>query len=210
MEEENFLTGNGETSAGVPVPLPLILVSFLKVGAFTFGGGYALLPMIQREIVYRHRWVDSTAFMDVLVVTQSLPGPLALNSAIIIGRRLRGTAGGLTAALGIVLPSFLIILILVAFLLPLVQGNPYVQAVFYGLRAAVVALVAAAAWKLGRELVRDWQSGVILALLLAPGLVLGLHPIIMLAAGGLLGLILFRWDHGGGKQGKTEIKKENG
>ncbi len=192
MKEEIRLSAAATNPDPVPVPLPRILLLFLKIGAFTFGGGFAILPMIRLEIVDRQGWIDDSTFMDVLVITQSLPGPFALNCSIIVGRRLRGVAGGLIAALGIVLPSFLIILLLAAFFLPLLRHNPYVQAVFYGLRATVVALVGAAAWKLGRAHIRNWQSGTILAALLIPALGSGLHPIAVLALGALLGLVLFR------------------
>lgn len=193
MKEEIHLSDTAANYNHGPVTLFRILLTFFKIGAFTFGGGYAILPMIQQEIVDRQNWVDASTFMDALVITQSLPGPFALNCAIIIGRRLRGTAGGLIAALGIVLPSFLIILFLVAFFLPLLRHNPYVQAIFYGVRATVVALVGAAAWKLGRTHMRNWQSRAILVMLLIPAFWFGLHPIAVLAIGALLGLVLFHW-----------------
>jgi chromate transporter len=190
---DNSITENENRSPdNIGASLLEILFTFLKIGTFTFGGGYAILPIIQREIVYRLEWVDEGAFMDILIITQSLPGPLALNCSIIVGRRLRGTLGGLTAALGIVLPSFLIILLLAAFLLPVVWNNEFVQAIFYGLRPAVVALVAAAACDLGRKFVKDRLSLSILVLLLAVSLVFHLQPVLILALGALLGLFFFR------------------
>jgi len=190
---DNSITENeNRPPDNIGASLRKILFTFMKIGAFTFGGGYAILPILQREIVYRLKWVDGGAFMDILIITQSLPGPLALNCSILVGRRLRGTVGGLIAALGIVLPSFLIILLLAAFLLPVVWNNEFVQAIFYGLRPAVVALVAAAACNLGREFVKDRFSLGILVLLLAVSLAFHLHPVLILALGALLGLFLFR------------------
>ncbi|NMA91774.1 MAG: chromate transporter [Firmicutes bacterium] len=166
-----------------------LLLTFLKIGAFTFGGGYAILPIIQEEIVHRQKWVDTDDFMDILVITQSLPGPLALNCSLIIGQRLRGTTGGLVAALGIILPSFLIILLLAAFLLPLIRDSRLVQAIFYGLRPAVVALVVTAAWSLGQEFLKDRFALALFLVLVTGSLLFRLHPVLLLALGGLAGLL---------------------
>lgn len=174
------------------VSLLVILFTFLKIGAFTFGGGYVILPIIQREIIHRLAWLEMEDFMDILIVTQSLPGPLALNCSIMVGQRLRGTVGGLVAALGIVLPSFLIILLLVAFLLPVVWNNSYVQAAFYGLRPAVAALVSAVALNLGRKFAKDRLSIGLLALLLGAALAFRLHPVLILVLGAFLGLLFCR------------------
>lgn len=169
-----------------------IFLVFLKVGAFTFGGGYAMLPVIQREVVTRRKWVEHPAFFDMLVITQSVPGQLALNSAIQVGVHLRGIPGGLIAALGVTLPSVLIILAIAAFLFSVYRELIYVQAIFYGLRPAVVALIAAAALNMAREMLRGWSSAGLAAVLLAVALFFQLHPIAVLLAGGLAGLILFR------------------
>ncbi len=182
----------GEADQTKPVPLPGIFLVFLKVGAFTFGGGYAILPVIQREVVVTRKWVDRAFFFDTLIITQSMPGALALNSSIQIGMHLRGLPGGILAALGAITPSVLIILSIVGLFLPVYRDNSYVQAVFYGLRPAVVALIAAAAFHLGQELIRGWTSITLAAVLLAAAVLLNIHPIAILLAGGLAGLILFR------------------
>jgi len=169
-----------------------ILLTFFKVGAFTFGGGYAILPVIQQEVVYKHKWVSQTVFSDILIITQGMPGQLALNSAIQIGVRLRGTAGGLVAALGVTAPSVIILLVIASWLYPLVRDNIYIQAAFYGLRPAVVALIAFAAIKMGREILSGWRGIVLCVVLLAVAILTKLHPILVLVAGGLAGLILYR------------------
>lgn len=174
------------------VSLSTIFLVFLKVGAFTFGGGYAMLPVIQREVVERQKWVGRDLFFDSLIITQSVPGPLALNSSVIIGQHLRGLSGGLMAALGVITPSVVIILALTAFVLPYIQENIYVQAVFFGLRPAVVALIAAAAFSLARDILRDWTGVFLAAVLLATALIFNLHPITILLTGGFTGLLLFR------------------
>lgn len=167
-----------------------ILLTFLKVGAFTFGGGYAMLPVVRQEVVFKRQWVDDSAFADILVITQSMPGQFALNSAIQVGVRLRGTAGGLVAALGVTAPSVIILLIIAAWLYPLYRDNQYVHAVFYGLRPAVVALIAAAAIKMGREILHGARGVILCALLLLAAIISQVHPILILVAGGVAGLLL--------------------
>ena len=169
-----------------------ILLTFFKVGAFTFGGGYAILPVIQQEVVINRKWVTQADFSDILIVTQGMPGQLALNSAIQIGIRLRGTAGGLVAALGVTAPSVIILLAIAAYFYPLLRDNIYIQAIFYGLRPAVVALIAAAAVKMGREILHGWNGVILCAVLLALAIISGIHPILILIIGGLAGLIVCR------------------
>ncbi len=169
-----------------------ILLTFLKVGAFTFGGGYAILPVIQQEVVRNRKWVTQAAFSDILIVTQGMPGQLALNSAIQIGVRLRGTAGGLVAAFGVTAPSVVILLAIAAYFYPLFRDNVYVEAVFYGLRPAVVALIAAAAVKMGREILQGRNAIILCAVLLAVAIITQIHPIIVLLVGGLAGFAVCR------------------
>ena len=175
------------------ISLLTIFLVFIKIGAFTFGGGYAILPVIQREVVTARKWVDQSVFVDMLVITQSIPGQLALNSAIQIGILLRGTPGGAIAALAVTIPSVVIILLIAAFFFTVYRELVVVQALFYGLRPAVVALIAAAAVNLARGgVIRGWPSTVLAAALLAVALLFQVHPIGILLAGGIAGLILFR------------------
>jgi chromate transporter len=169
-----------------------ILLTFLKVGAFTFGGGYAILPVIRQEVVFNRKWVSENVFADILVITQGMPGQLALNSAIQIGVRLRGTIGGLVAAFGVTAPSVIILLIIAAWLYPLFRHNTYIQAVFYGLRPAVVALIAAAAIKLGKEILHGILGAILCAVLLTAAILTQVHPILVLIVGGLAGLVVCR------------------
>jgi chromate transporter len=169
-----------------------ILLAFLKVGAFTFGGGYAILPVIRQEVVHNRKWVDEDVFADILIITQGMPGQLALNSAIQIGVRLRGTAGGLVAALGVTAPSVIILLLIAAWFYPLFRHNQYVQAAFYGLRPAVVALIAAAAIKMGRDILHGATGIILCGFLLIAAIITQIHPILVLVAGGLAGLVICR------------------
>ena len=122
---------------------------FFKIGAFTIGGGYAMIPLIEAEIVTKKGWVTKEDFLDLLAIAQSAPGVFAVNIAIFIGYRLRGVRGCLVTALGAILPSFLIILCIALFFLRF-KGNPTVEAIFKGIRPAVVALIAAPTFNLAK------------------------------------------------------------
>ena len=117
-----------------------LFLTFMKIGMFTIGGGYAMLPLIQREVVDRG-WMSKEEFIDIFAVAQSLPGIFAVNISIFVGYRLKKKLGGLICALGTILPSFLIIL-LIALCFTQVKDNVWVEKAFKGLRPAVVALIA--------------------------------------------------------------------
>ena len=119
-----------------------IFYSFFKIGLFTFGGGFAMIPLIEREVIERRRWIAKEDFVDMLVLAQSAPGPIALNAAVFAGYKVRGFVGAMAAVLGVVIPSFSVIL-LVAMFFANIRHNPVVDAAFKGMRPAVVALIVA-------------------------------------------------------------------
>ena len=119
-----------------------LFLVFFKIGAFTFGGGYAMIPLIRNEVVKKKRWLNDNEFMDMLAIAQSIPGPIALNTALFVGNKRLGFKGSLFSAAGIILPSFIIIL-LIAILFSQFSDNPIVERIFKGIRPAVVALIAA-------------------------------------------------------------------
>ena len=121
-----------------------IFWSFFKVGAFTFGGGWAMISIIEKEVVHKHHWVERDEFLDLLAIAQAMPGILAVNIAVVVGDRLRGVKGSLCAALGSIIPSFLMILAIAIFLTPeTIKNNETLNAMFNGIRPAVVALILA-------------------------------------------------------------------
>lgn len=130
---------------------------FFKIGAFTFGGGYAMIPLIQHEVVSRKKWLSEEEFIDMLAVAQAMPGPIALNTALFVGNKHRGFKGSLSSALGIILPSFFVIL-LIAIVFTQFRDNPSVERVFKGIRPAVVALIAAPLIKLARLSKVGWHT----------------------------------------------------
>jgi len=121
-----------------------LFATFFKIGAFTFGGGWAMISIIEREIVDKHNWIERDDFLDLLAVAQSLPGILAVNIATAIGDKLRGMRGSILASAGTILPSFLIILAIAIFLTPdMIKNNRVISSIFMGIRPAVVALIIA-------------------------------------------------------------------
>ena len=119
-----------------------LFTTFFKIGLFSFGGGFAMIPLIQREVIERHKWIDEKDFLDMLVLAQSTPGPIAVNTSVFVGYKVAGTVGAIVATLGTVLPSFMVILLLALFFAE-VRENRFVDAAFRAMRPAVVALIVA-------------------------------------------------------------------
>ena len=125
--------------------------TYLKIGTFTIGGGYAMLPFIEEEVVNKHHWLDGKEFVNMIALAQAAPGLIAVNSAIFIGHRIAGWKGTVACVLGAVLPSFVIIL-LIAMFFKEIKDNPTVEAIFKGVRPAVVALIAATVIRLAKKI----------------------------------------------------------
>ncbi len=163
-----------------------LFTSFLKIGLFTFGGGYAMIPLIEEEVVTRRGWVESRDFLDLLTIAQSIPGPIALNSAAFVGYKSRGYIGALMALLGIVLPSFLIIL-LVAIFFNSIRHNPIVEAAFKAMRPVVVALIIAPTITFLKGM--SPLAIVVTILSIVAFVVLGLSPTILIVAAIVVSII---------------------
>ena len=163
-----------------------ILWSFLKIGAFTFGGGYAMIPLIQHEVINHRRWLREGEFVELLTIAQSAPGPIALNTAVFVGYKLRGYRGALAAVLGVVIPSFLIILVVAMFFADM-RDNVWVDAAFKGMRPAVVALIVAPIVGLARGM-NMWLMAVAAAIALVVWY-FGLSPVWFLMTGALGGVL---------------------
>lgn len=165
-----------------------LFLTFAKIGALTFGGGMAMFPILEREVVDRRGWATGEELLDFYAIGQCTPGIIAVNTATFVGYRERRTAGGIAATLGMVAPSFCIILLL-ATVLRALQGNPWVLKAFAGIRIAVCALILRSVVSLGRKAVVDAVSGAAIAAAVALNLLWGVSTvwIVLLAvAGGLL------------------------
>ncbi len=128
-----------------------LLWTYLKIGTFTLGGGYAMLPLIEKEVVDRRQWLDGKEFLNMMALAQAAPGLIAINSAIFLGHRLYGWKGVIACVLGAALPSIVIIL-LIAMFFTNIRENATVEAVFRGIRPAVVGLIVAAVIRLVRKI----------------------------------------------------------
>ncbi|MBQ5548906.1 MAG: chromate transporter [Prevotella sp.] len=165
--------------------------TFFKIGMFTLGGGYAMIPIIEEEVVNRHRWVDKEEMLDLIAIAQSCPGVFAINISIFVGYKLKKVRGAIATALGTALPSFLIILAIAMFFHQF-EDNRYIAAMFRGIRPAVVALIAVPTFNLGKSAQLNrftmWIP-VVSALLIW---LLGVSPIWVIILAGLGGYIYGR------------------
>ena len=170
-----------------------LFATFFKIGAFTFGGVWAMISIIEREIVDRYHWIEKDDFLDLLAIAQSLPGILAVNIATAVGDKLRGTSGSVVASLGTILPSFLIILAIAIFLTPeMIKNNRVISAIFMGIRPAVVALIIAPVLTSAKAAKLRWKTvwiPLVVALMISLDLGFVSNPILYIllgAAGGFL------------------------
>lgn len=167
-----------------------LFTTFSKIGAFTIGGGYAMIPVIQREIVEKRAWVSREEFLDMLAISQSAPGILAINISIFIGQRLKGAKGSIVAAIGTALPSFIMILLIAMFFRNF-RENDIVNRIFMGIRPVVVALIAVPLISLSRSTKLNRYTSFIPVISVLLIVVLGISPVYLIIAGGLLGLFYF-------------------
>lgn len=173
-----------------------LFISFLRIGAFTFGGGWAMISLMEREVVENRKWISREEFLDLLAVAQSLPGILAVNISVAVGDKLRGMKGSTAAALGTIMPSFLIILAIAIFLTPdLIQHNPVINAIFRGIRPAVVALIVAPVITTAKASHIGWKTvwiPIVVALLIWSSWPWISNPILFIILGGLAGYLWLR------------------
>ena len=139
-----------------------VFLTFLKIGAFTFGGGYAMIPLIQKEAVENHHWITDDDILEIIAIAESTPGPIAINSATFVGYRTCGVLGSAAATLGVVLPSFVIIYA-ISFVLRQFQELKAVQYAFHGIRAGVLALLCKALWGMYKKNQKNWASYIVMA-----------------------------------------------
>ena len=145
-----------------PKRLWQLFTTFLKIGGFTFGGGYAMIPLIQKETVENKGWITEDDILEIIAIAESTPGPIAINSATFVGYRTAGFWGAVCATTGVVLPSFFIILI-ISYVLREFQEIKAVQYAFNGIRAGVLALLFKALWTMYKKSPKGWVSYVVIA-----------------------------------------------
>ena len=169
------------------VSLWQLFATFFKTGLFTFGGGYAMISILEEELVANKKWITSQDMLDMLVIAESTPGVVAVNTATSVGFRVRGVLGAIVATLGVVLPSFLIITAL-TFFINAFSDNLWYQAAFTGIQACVTILIINAFVKLAKQIERTWFSIVLLIAAFAVAVFTDFDVIFIILIGGVLGV----------------------
>ena len=175
----------------MPTSFFKLFTTFFRIGLFTFGGGYAMIPLIEREAVTRNGWVDKEKFIDLLAMAQSAPGVFAVNMAVFVGYRLRGVRGALTASFGCVLPSVVIILLIALFFRHF-RHLEVVNNIFMGIRPVVVALIAVPVFNLAKSAKLGW--GLLWIPVLSALLIVfaGISPVYVIVIAGIAGYLYGR------------------
>lgn len=166
-----------------------LFFTFARIGAFTFGGGYAMLPMFQRELVEKKGWTTEEALMDYYAIAQCTPGVIAVNTATLVGYKVKGTLGGLIATLGVIFPSFVIISVIAAILTNFAE-LAIVQNAFIGIRACVCALILDAVIKLGKKAIKDPPTLLIAVFVFLLTCFFDISPILLVLLAAIAGLLL--------------------
>ena len=173
-----------------------LFLTFAKIGAFTFGGGYAMLALMKEELVGRKKWCTEEELLDYFALSQCTPGVIAVNCATFVGRQVKGILGGAFATVGVITPSFFIILLIASFLNNFAQ-YPITQHIFGGIRVIVAVLVVNAVLNMGKSAVKDKLCILLAAVSCVLSFVFNLSPIWFVVAGAIIGLFVKREKKGG-------------
>ena len=166
-----------------------LFLTFCRIGGLTFGGGYAMLPMLQRECVEKKGWVTENELMDYYSVGQCLPGMIAVNTATFVGNKVHGVAGGIFASVGVIFPSLIIIMIIAA-VLQAFAHYPIVQNAFAGIRVGVCVLILNSIIKLFKKAIIDKWTLIIFIAVFVGALFIDVSPIVFVVAAGIAGIII--------------------
>lgn len=167
-----------------------LFVTFFKIGAFTFGGGYAMIPLIQREIAENKKWITNDDILDVIAIAESTPGPIAINSATFVGYKVAGFWGSFFATLGMVIPSFVIITV-IAFFLDMFRHIQAVNFAFNGIRAGVLVLILKALVSMYKQCPKNLAAYIIMALAFIAAAILDINVLLIIIVCAIIGLITY-------------------
>lgn len=170
--------------------LILLFWSFLKIGAFSFGGGYAMITLIEREIVDHRAWINAQEFRDIIGISQMTPGPVSINSATFVGYKIGGVLGSLCATLGVVTVSFTLVFILSHYLIKFKESK-IVKSALLGMRPTLIGLIISAVLSLSKGVYSDIKSIVIALITLGLLLWDKIHPIIIIIISAVMGIIFY-------------------
>lgn len=164
---------------------------FLKIGTFAFGGGNAILPFIRQEVVVNNNWIGAKEFADLIAISQATPGPIAINGATYVGYRIDGVGGSIMATLGVILPTFIIMVLFTKFFLKF-RNNEYVKNALLVLIPTTIGLIAAAAVLVSYDSFIDYKSVIIFAVAFVASLKYKADPILLTVLAGIAGLLIYR------------------
>lgn len=165
-----------------------IFLTYFKIGVLTFGSGYTMLPLLERELIEKQQWIDNDTLYDYFALAQSVPGIVAVNTATFLGYRLKGFQGAVAAALGMILPSLILITVIAAFFRNLAEYE-VIQKIFRGLNIAITALLIKTLWNMGRRSIKDLVTAGIFLCALLINILWGVNPIYFIITGAILGLL---------------------
>lgn len=165
--------------------------SFFKIGSFTFGGGYAMIPLIEREVVDTNNWITKEEFIDIIAISQSFPGALAINSCTFIGYKIGGVPGGILGLLGVALPSFIIIII-IAMAFSKFRDLYIVELIFKGINAAVPLLILVGVNSLSKVLPKTATNIILVVVTIILNVFLDINPVYIILAAAIYGIIVNR------------------
>lgn len=168
-----------------------LIWTFFKIGAFSFGGGYAMLPFIEREIVNNNKWINSSQFLDIIGISQMTPGPIAINSATFVGYKVSGILGSISATIGVVLMSFILVSIVQKTMVKFKEST-IIKNGLLGMRPILIALIINAFFSLAKSAYLDWQSVVITLITAGALLSKKIHPILTIVLAAVLGVVLYK------------------
>ncbi len=169
-----------------------LFLTFLKIGAFSFGGGYAMLPLIERELVTNNQWLNYKEFIDIIGISQMTPGPIAINSATFVGYKIAGVPGSISATLGVIIFSFILVSIASHYILKF-KDSLILKSAFLGMRPALIGLIICAFISLAKQSYLDIKSIIIGAIITVLLFTNKVHPILIIVISGVLGIIFYSY-----------------
>ena len=169
--------------------LARLFLAFLKVGVFGYGGGPAMIPLVQEEVVDVHAWLTPAEFTDALAMGNSLPGPIIVKMSVFIGYKVSGVAGAAAALTGVTLPGIVGMMIL-GLLFIKYQKHPKVQSLMRGIRPVVIAMLAGVTYRLFSSSVPNWKTAIVLGVSFLGIVYFNIHPLVFIVVGGIAGLLL--------------------
>ena len=170
-----------------------LFITFFKMALFTIGGGYAMLPVMEDEFVKKKKWIKAEDIVDVMAIVQSVPGIIAVNASVFVGYRVAGVLGAFAASIGVVAPSFIIIVIIAAFL-KTIGGENLLESAFIGVRSGVCALILLAALNLGKKVIKGKFAWIMAVAAFLGIIIFKINIVFMIVAGGIIGIIWYSFN----------------